>query len=271
MTETKKRTAVVGHPIAHSLSPLLHNAIYERERIDAEMFRYDETDIVSFVSTVREEPLHLVAVTLPHKQSVIPLLDEVDHVASEIGSVNTIINREGMLKGSNTDFLGIATSLEDLPLEHKNVLVLGAGGAAQPVAYYLRQQKADLYCFNRDVEKARELCERFGGTPVVNIDDVKNVEFRLIINATPLGLNSSDTLPIPEEFLHPGMTVFDLIYTPTKLQDIAKRKGANVISGLGMFVAQGLEQEKRWLGREIVDPGYTALLRAELEKNNALN
>src|SRR3990167_9968139 len=98
-----KLTAIMGNPVTHSLSPLLHNAIYEKEGVDAVMLAFENPSIAELVAAIRALPIHLTAVTLPHKESVIPLLDEVDEKALSIGSVNTIVNTNGKLKGFNTD------------------------------------------------------------------------------------------------------------------------------------------------------------------------
>ncbi len=258
------KTAVVGHPIAHSLSPLLHNAIYANEGIDAEMVAIDNERIEPLVDLMRTTPLGLTAITLPHKQTVALLVDELDSVAQHIGAVNTVINRDGCLFGYNTDMYGIAEALKDVLLEGARVLVIGAGGAAQPLAYFLKGQGARFFCFSRNVKKSEELCERFEGTVLDTMP--RDEEFDVVVNATPLGLHTEDPLPIPEELLKPGVTVFDLIYSPTRLQKIAEEKGVRVITGLPMFIAQGLEQERLWLDRKIMDSGYSALLLEHLQK-----
>ena len=264
-----KLTAVVGHPIAHTLSPLLHNTIYAHENVDAEMRAFDAPLIEPFMDTIRREPLHLVAVTLPHKKSIMLLLDEIDPIAEEIGAVNTVIHREGKLTGYNTDVTGIAASLKGMKLSGVNVLLLGAGGAARPIAYYLKQQGAILFCQSRTFDKAEALCRHFGGTPLRDVAEASAISFDLVINATPLGLQSSDPSPFPSKRVRKDSVLFDLIYRPTRFLKEGAAQGARVISGLPMFVAQGLEQEKLWLGREIPDSGYTALLQAELEKTAA--
>ncbi len=260
---TKLQTAVVGHPIAHSLSPFLHNAIYKNEGVDAEMKAIDNERIEPLVDLMRTTPLGLTAVTLPHKQSVMLFLDEPDSVAQHIGAVNTVINREGRLYGYNTDFVGIAKALKDVALEGARVLVIGAGGAAQPLAYFLNGQGARFFCLSRDVAKTEELCDRFEGTALDAMPE--DEKFDVIVNATPLGLKSDDPLPCVEELLKPGVTVFDMIYIPTRLQRVATERGARVITGLPMFIAQGLEQERLWLGRKIRDSGYSALLQEHLQ------
>ncbi len=263
-----KLTAVIGHPIQHSLSPLLHNAVYEKEGVDAVMFAFENPSISELVGVIRALPIHLTAITLPHKQSVIPLLDEVDAKARAIGSVNTVVERDGKLLGFNTDVIGIAVALKDVALKNKKVLLLGAGGAAHAVAYHLQQEEAHIFNCDRTLEKAQGLCKKFGGTALV-MGDFGGTQFDVIINATPVGMfPNNDVSPVSPDIIRSGSMVFDLIYTPleTKLMREAKAAGATAISGLSMLIAQGLEQERLWLGRDIADAGYTTLLQNELRK-----
>ena len=259
-------TAVVGSPIKHSLSPLLHNAIYAREGIDAAMLAIENDSVKGVVAAIRALSIGLTAITIPHKQNVLPLLDKVGPAAQKIGAVNTIINKNGLLTGFNTDFVGIAKSLEKVALRGKNVLIIGAGGAARPVAFHLSRVGAKIYCYNRSRENAKALCKDFGGSVVTNL---KAIPFDVIINTTPIVMSPNvNVSPIPAEILRHGSTVFDVIYNPleTKLLKDAKRAGARTISGLMMFVAQGLEQERLWLGKTIKNRGYERLLKAELTK-----
>jgi len=263
-----KLTAVIGHPIKHSLSPLLHNAIYEKEGVDAVMLAFENPSIAELVAAIRALPIHLTAVTLPHKQSVIPLLDEVDPKAAAIGSVNTIVQRDGKLIGFNTDVIGIGMALKGADLKGKNTLLLGAGGAANAVSYHLKQEGANIFNCDRTLEKAQALCKKFGGT-ALTMGDFGGASYEVIINATPVGMFPNiDESPISADTIQSGATIFDLIYTPleTRLMREARAKGATAISGLSMLIAQGLEQERLWLGRDIADTGYTALLEAELRK-----
>lgn len=255
------QTAVIGHPISHSLSPALHNAIFKNEGIDACMEAFDVEDIGSFIPKIREVPYGLVAVTLPHKLAMMQLVDEVDPVARGIGAVNTVVNRDGTLFGYNTDIVGVAATFANVALDGKKALIIGAGGAAQPLAYHLAQNGASFSCYSRELDRTSLLCERFGGTPLESLSAVSDVTFDVIINATPLGLKRDDPLPVPADMIRKGSIVFDLLYMQTPFQKEAKERGATVISGLPMFVAQGLEQEKLWLGRAIPDSGYTAMLQ----------
>lgn len=257
-----KLTAVIGDPVTHSLSPALHNAIYENENVDAAMLAFGNPSIEKLVAAIRVLPIHLAAVTMPHKQSIMPLLDEIDKTASEIGAVNTVVNREGKLHGFNTDVVGIAQALGGLTLKGTNALLIGAGGAARTVAYLLKREGANMFCANRERPQADELLRSFGGV-FVDAADLGKTPFQVIVNATPVGMKPNvDASPFPEEYIREGSAVFDLVYSPleTKLLAAAQRRGARTISGLTMFLAQGLEQERIWLGKRVVTEPYRQLL-----------
>src|SRR3989338_9259190 len=122
---------VVGNPLQHSLSPRLHNFVYGLENIPTTMEKFAEADIKKVVSKVKNDSIELTAVTMPHKEKVIDYLDEVEAVALEIGSVNTIVNRQGKLFGYNTDLIGIGQTLDGVAIKNKKILLLGAGRAAR--------------------------------------------------------------------------------------------------------------------------------------------
>ncbi len=262
-----KLTAIIGNPVEHSLSPTLHNAIYKEENVDAVMLAFGNPDVVSLVAAIRALPIHLAAVTMPHKQTIMPLLDAIDDTARDIGAVNTVVNRGGTLTGYNTDVAGVAGALAGVTLKAKNVLLIGAGGAARTVAYFVGRAGANVFCHNRDREQAEALRASFGVT-IIGEDALTATPFDVIVNATPIGMSPHvDAMPVPEGIIKKDAAVFDLVYSPleTKLLKTARAQGARAISGLTMFLAQGLEQERLWLEREIADKNYTALLEEKLQ------
>ncbi|MDO8522509.1 MAG: shikimate dehydrogenase [bacterium] len=270
ISASTKLTAVIGNPIGHSLSPLLHNEIFLREDVDAVMLAFQNADINELVSAMRALPVHLIAVTLPHKESIISLLDEVDEKALAIGSVNTVINTDGKLKGYNTDVVGIAVALKDATLKGKSVLIFGAGGAARAVAYHMKECGAKIHSYDRTFKKAQTLCEKFGGM-ALELAALNGTQFDVIVNATPVGLHpNTDATPVSKDIIRKGSVVFDLVYNPleTRLMREATEKGAQAISGLTMLVEQALEQERLWLGREIGNAPYYVLLERELNKQH---
>lgn len=234
-----KLNAVIGFPLTQSLSPEFHNAQYAKRGHDAVLRAFENEDLAALVQTLRTEKIGLTAVTLPFKEKILPFLDELDPLAERLQSVNTVLQKDGRLLGFNTDYHGISKALEDVELVGKNVLLLGAGGAAHAVAAYINDQGAKLFCLNRDPARAEELVQRFGGE---SIQDPGAHDFDVIINATPA------ELPLEAKFLHAGQTVFDLVYNPeeTRFLRAAKEAGAETRSGLLMFEAQALEQIRLW-------------------------
>ncbi len=241
--------AVTGYPLEHTWSPKLHELIYKTMGINAAMAALPEEDIEAIIQDMRILPIHLLAVTLPHKREVMKYLDVIDPGAKKIGAVNTVINRGGKLYGYNTDVTGIEHALKNTPLKAKNVLVLGAGGVAQTVCWFLKKEGAKIFCYNRTRQKAEELMKEFGGK-AVSIKDLKKAKIDVIINATPVGMiphiNES---PLPGNFLRKDQTVFDLIYNPleTQLLKDARKAGAKTIPGLTVLIVQALAQVQLWL------------------------
>lgn len=265
-----KLTAVIGNPVSQSLSPLLHNTVYANEGVDAIMLAFGNPSVENLATAIRTLPIHLAAVTMPHKQTIMPLLDEIDEEANAIGAVNTVINREGKLKGYNTDMRGIADALKGVRLAEAPVLLIGAGGAARTVAYLLKKEGAKIYCVNRDRAQAEDLTSAFGGT-IIEEKDFSSIGFDVIVNATPIGMKpNTDATPFPEEFIRPDSAVFDLVYSPleTKLLKSAKARGARAISGLTMFLAQGIEQERLWLGKDIDPARYESVLEEGVRRRD---
>lgn len=242
------KNSVIGYPLEHSLSPILHNELYCLLGIEAELIKDEDDDIKNLVSRIRNKPYGLTAVTMPHKQSIIEYLDEVEDNALEINSVNTIVNKKGKLFGYNTDVYGIEYALRDVEIKNKSVLIIGAGGVARPVAYFISQAGGKPLFSNRTREKAEALVKDFGGR-VVEMEELKSENVDIIINTTPIGMSPDfDSSPVPRDFLLDRHIVFDIIYNPleTKLLQDAKFAGAKVISGLDMFIAQGTRQIELW-------------------------
>ena len=260
--------AVIGHPLSHSRSPKLHNPVYERLKLNARLLPFSHPDIKVLVSAIRMLPIHLTAVTMPHKQSIMSLLDTVDSAAKKVGALNTVINRGGKLHGYNTDIDGIRYALRGVTLKDRNVLLVGAGGAAYAVGYVVKEGGGNLLYLNRTPQKAKKLQKMFGGL-LVREGELREEGIDVIINATPLGMYpETSAIPIPEKLLHKHQTVFDLVYNPveTKLLKLAKKKGAQTISGLEMFAVQGLRQIELSTGKKIINGTVV-----ERVKRNILN
>jgi 3-dehydroquinate dehydratase/shikimate dehydrogenase len=253
---------VIGNPIAHSLSPLLHNTGFGHRRIDAVFVPFLVRDLPDFVKSVRPLRISGFSVTLPHKQQILHHLDECDPLAQEIGAVNTVAVRAGKLHGYNTDFDGVMQSLgKRMKLEGARVLIYGAGGAARSVAFAAARAGAILFFCARRPEGARNAARAFGGEAVER-KDLREMEFDAIVNATPIGMiPHTEASPLEAAELRCGL-VFDLIYRPlrTRLLRLAERRGIQTLSGVEMFVAQGVAQWELWTG----DKAPGAAMRAEV-------
>ncbi|HEY4875115.1 MAG TPA: shikimate dehydrogenase [Puia sp.] len=257
ITAQTKICMVIGDPVAHSLSPQMHNAGYRAVNIDDQYVyvasKVDVKNIENFIKGVRAMNIRGISCTIPHKIAVMPYLDKIDKTAKKIGAVNTIINDNRKLIGYNTDWLGIITPLEKITtIKNKTVALIGAGGAARAVAYAVTKKGAKLIIFNRTIEKAVNLAKEFGGeSGSLNvIAKIKNAD--IIINTTSVGLENKNNTVTPKEYLNEKQIVFDIVYgnEETKLITDAKEKGAKTIAGIEMLLYQGVEQFKLFTGHD---------------------
>ncbi len=239
---------VVGDPVAHSLSPAMHNAAYAATQLPFVMCgaHVRAGALADAVKGMRALGVRGLAVTMPHKVAIMELLDEVDPIAATIGAVNTVVNSNGRLTGYNTDWLGILRPLEQrTSLKGRKVALLGAGGAAQAALYACTTEGASVTIFNRSIERAESLADRFGASilPLEKADELSL--FDIVINTTSVGMAPDiDRSPVPESALVRDQVVFETIYAPstTKLLSMSARIGANTIPGLDMFLEQGAAQ-----------------------------
>ncbi len=259
-----KQLGILGYPLAHSISPAFQQAALDHLGIDA---RYDSwptapQDLPDRVEQLRSDEVMGANVTIPHKESIIPLLDELDEVASAIGGVNTIVNQGGRLKGFNTDAPGFMRGLcEDGAFETRGtrVVVIGAGGAARAVAYSLAAAGVSfLVIVNRTPERARSLARYlltvFKDLSLEASGRLEQItRFDLLVNCTSIGTRHSETegmLPIADDLIRAGALVYDLVYNPseTRLIEAARERGARTVGGLPMLVYQGAEAFRLWTG-----------------------
>lgn len=248
ITAATELCLVIGDPIAHSLSPKMHNAAYAALELPFLMAaaQVRSADLEASVRSVRALGMRGLAVTMPHKVAILPLLDAVEPLARAVGAVNTVKNDNGVLTGFNTDVTGILAPLErGGSLIGKRVALLGAGGAAQAAAHGCASHGASVTIFNRSPEKARALAASCGGSVSELGASPDLSRFDIIINTTPVGMGAqSGVSPIPASSIEPHHTVFETIYQPCSTQLIkdAALRGAQVIYGLEMFLEQGLAQ-----------------------------
>ena len=244
--------AVVGDPIAHSLSPAIMNAAFRRENVNAVYLALHAKTLKDFLACVREIPIHGVSVTMPYKEAILPHLDNTDAHTTKIGACNTVVRaQDGKLYGFNTDAAGIVRPLERRlnTLENARILVIGAGGAARAAVFGLKERGSEVYILNRSAAPAKKLAHQ-ARARIVKRADLKKLAFDVIINATPVGMNNQKDSPLQEQEIN-ARYVFDMIYDPaeTRLLKLAKQRGAQIIPGIEMFVHQAARQFEIWTGK----------------------
>jgi shikimate dehydrogenase len=250
---------VIGNPVQHSLSPIIHNGAFKRLGRNAVYLAFEVKNVEEAVKGIRGLGVRGVSVTVPFKTEVIPFLDKVEGLARKIGAVNTIANRRGRLIGYNTDCDGALEALDErMDLRGKRVVLLGAGGAARGIGFGLRERGYLLVVVNRSREKGQALCKELGCDylPASSLVRMKAGELGadVIINATSLGMYPRDNeTPIPKKLLKERMTVMDIVYQPlqTRLLREAKEKGCVTVDGLEMLIRQGVAQFEIWTGRRL--------------------
>ncbi len=255
-----KVAGLFGYPVEHSLSPAMHNAAFEHLRLDCcyVTFLVRPESLEDAVKGIKAMNLMGVNVTVPHKERVIPFLDEISEEVSFIGAANTVKNSDGKLIGYNTDGRGFMQSLseESLNVAGKNILIIGAGGASRAIGYYLCREASMVHLYDVDSEKASLLQTHLnnirGNTLQADSKALKNKGFfssiDVIINATPLGLKPDDPLPVDKSLLTSGHAVCDLIYKETPLLKAASDIGCKTMDGLGMLLWQGIFAFELWTG-----------------------
>ena len=240
---------VIGNPIGHSLSPLLHNTGYVAAKKDAVFLPFLAESLRDFLNVVADFAVRGFSVTLPHKQAIFKYLQECEPLAEEIGAVNTVTVRNGSLYGSNTDYLGVLRALENkIRLRGSRVVILGAGGSARSAAFAVAQAGAETFICARRPQEARKLA-RAVKCETLPRAELRKQKFDAIINATPAGMHPHDGIsPLAARELNCSL-VMDLIYRPrqTKLLSLAAKAGIATISGVEMFLAQGIAQWEHWM------------------------
>ncbi len=256
---------LLGNPVAHSLSPAIHNAAFRELNLNFVYLDFPVENLEGALQGIRAlGNLRGFSVTIPHKVAILPLLDGVEKTARNIGSVNTVIKDRGRLIGSNTDASGAIQALQQggVDLSGKRVLLLGSGGAARAIAFglCLEQPLEELTLLGIDETERRTLANDLRSkTPVKIVDDPLNPDTlrmaipqaQLLIHTTPIGMhpNIGETC-VPRNLLHPNLTVMDIVYNPlnTQLLKDAKTAGCRTIQGVEMFLHQAVGQFELWTG-----------------------
>jgi len=245
---------VILHPAGHTRSPTLHRAAYAALGIDAVYLAFDvpPARLADAIQGARALGVRQLSISLPHKETVMPLLDAVDETARRIGAVNTVVREGEHLVGYNTDWLGAVQALErELELSGLRAVVLGAGGAARGVVFGLLQRGARVTLLNRTRVRAVELARELGAQAGGGLEEIGKLAFDVLVNTTSIGLRSDES-PVAADAIPPGSLVMDAVYEPerTRLLRDAETRGARTLSGKWMLVLQAAEQLRLWTGRE---------------------
>ncbi|MDA7734430.1 shikimate dehydrogenase [Candidatus Pelagibacter sp.] len=250
-----KKFFVIGNPIEHSLSPLLHNYWIKTNRIEAtyEKYKLNENELKKFISKVGEKKINGINVTVPFKKSVIPYLDELSLEAQKTQSVNTIYLKENKIIGHNTDIIGFETSVKKskYDLSNKEILILGAGGVVPSIIFALNKMKVSkIKISNRTKEKSQDLKKIFKDIEIIEWGEVPS--FDMIVNATSLGLKEKDKINLNFSSTPKNKFFYDVIYNPqqTNFLKIGKSSGNKTLNGKLMFIYQALSAFNIWHGIE---------------------
>jgi shikimate dehydrogenase len=266
ITAHTKLICIIGHPIEHSLSPLMHNALFQDLKLDYAYLAFDvhPYNLKAAFEGIRALNLEGANITIPHKQMSLKYMDILDPLVKEIGALNTVKNENGKLIGRNTDALGARKALDDanFNLKRKNVVVLGAGGAARAICYAIKEEIEELIIMNRTYSNAKQLAidlEKNSGLSIKVFDlrdsSIVNLiqSTDILINTTPLGMFPDvGKSPIPKQALNEHLNVFDIIYNPleTQLLKDASDKGCKTLGGIDMLINQGALAFEWWTSKK---------------------
>ena len=243
---------VAGSPIRGSLSPLMINAAFRRETVNAVYLALQADKLADLLTLVNEIPIQGLSVTMPLKQEIMAHLEKTDPLSAKIGACNTVLRaQDGKLYGFNTDVAGVVAPLERrISLKGTKILVLGAGGAARAAVFGLHDKGAEIHILNRTPETAQKLA-RQAGAKTIKKEAVAKTAFDVIVNATPVGMAGNKAAQVLEAKDLNAKLVFDLVYNPieTPLLAAARSKGIPVVAGVEMFVQQGARQFEIWTGK----------------------
>ena len=264
---------VIGNPIGHSLSPLLHNTAFKSVNLPGVYLPFKvEGDPVEFVRQFEPLGLKGISITIPHKEARWEKLAEIDPLAKHVGAVNTLyILPNGRWCATNTDAAAAADSLEAAAgsLKDKNVVVIGAGGAARAVAFGVQERGARIFVLNRTRERAEALARDLGAQACSFEDFAALERVDAIVNTTPLGMHPNvETTPLEKDQIPLGSIVFDTVYNPlrTKLLKLAEERGCRTVEGVSMFVRQGVRQFELFTGVRAPESAVREVVLVALQK-----
>lgn len=260
---------VIGYPLSHTQSPLLHNLTYQLLGIDAVMLAESHSELSTLVQRINSRSVSLTAVTSPYKEKIVKYLNYLSQEVRALGAANTVITHHGEWYGYNTDVDGIAFAFRNINLAHKSVAVIGAGGAARAMGFFLKNNQANVFWINRTHQKAVALAKLFGGE-AHHSSKLNTVPVDIIVNATSIGQYPDHAhSPLPNYSFTHNQLVFDMVYHPlhTQLLKQAKTCHAKIISGMEMFIGQGIKQIELFSGKcissSIIETIRNALIEAQ--------
>ncbi len=261
----KFRLGIIGHPIGHTLSPVMHKAAGAANGIEIDYDPYDiaPEDLGSFFNDLRSSGIDGLNVTVPHKVAVMEHMDDLTGQAGSVGAVNTIINNDGVLVGDNTDGYGFLTAVRenaDTSFDGKKIFIFGAGGAARAIAHAVAgQNDVEITIANRTQSKAKDIADNIGppcrNVKAISYDSGKLVDYvgtaDIIVNTTSVGMEGAEEGPLPGiESISGRQLVVDIVYRPlqTRLLEHARSAGAKTLDGLWMLIHQGAKSFRLWTG-----------------------
>ncbi|MFA5149583.1 MAG: shikimate dehydrogenase [Candidatus Omnitrophota bacterium] len=268
---------LIGNPVKHSLSPLMHNAALARLKIKAryKLFPLEEKELQTFLANLKNKNIRGLNITIPYKETILRFIDAHQSSAVRvIGAANTLtIDKEGKPKLFNTDYLGFVRHMKELKVKPKRAGVIGAGGACRAICFALWKMKAQEVVIY-DIDKFRSLSlmknfnQVFTHTQVLAAGSMEELNLKdkdLLVNASPVGMKKDDPLLVSPAMLHPGLFIYDLIYNPqeTKLLRLARENNLPYANGLGMLLYQGVEALDLWIAPK---KAPVEVMRSALEK-----
>lgn len=268
-----KKFIVIGDPIENSLSPLLHNWVFQNLNFDAsyDKIQVAESELSEYMNKIRSGELTGSNITIPYKSEIMQYVDVVNPRAKLIGAINHLMENNGKIIGNNTDWYGFVLALKknNIDVNQKEVILLGAGGVSKGIIFALIQQGVSkVHLFNRTFEKISQLCDE--RIHPYKLRDLQNIiqNDSIVVNCTSVGMNTYDSL-IDTGLLSKNQTIIDSIYTPLKTKLILDGEsiGASTLAGLDMFIYQALASQDLWFGETISDKVNVNNLKRYIESN----
>ena len=255
VTANTQLLGIFGNPVSHSLSPIMHNDWFAKYKLNCLYVAFDvlPKNLKSAIESIRTLNILGVNVTVPHKVEVMKYIDNVDVAAKTIGSVNTIVNKNGKLCGYNTDWQGFITDLKfkKIDLKNKTVFVIGAGGAAKAILYSLNKLKVkQIYLTSRTFDKAKLVAKKYKNISVIDIAKISASflkEIDCLVNCSTCGMKKEDKLPFSIKEFNKKIVFYDIIYNKeTPFKKFAAKNKIKYFSGEGMLIYQGAVSFEKW-------------------------